>query len=903
MHHMLDFPKLAFLPLSSILDASPTVSSSIRARFCLMLILPPPLPFSLEAAMAPKPKNAASSKKPLRIHNCKRSESESAHLTDHEGGGEGEVEEEEETSPPPSHGATSRSKTQAKSPERRQPARGTKGATPAPYSSKPPVKRPRTAARAVNPILPPSELAKLAAARASPPPKNAPDSSLSIPLCCAEAETSLSHHFLEFCLPENFPQFMVLPGVNDASFGFPLTVLSPNDPTNLPSYDDANLRRYFKGLLSVRGAACAAPWESFEAGDRHTQPFAAHIVAFYPPIAAHRPPTFTTDHPAVLGQVENGPALPRHGHEPFAEFVPYVEGRLMVLDELRAAHTQYSEHRHVETDRRNCLYNDLFTEYTSTLGKWEARKVDVVAELDARERSRAKAVKSASEKKLIGATPQSRTRLTPVTAGARVGSSGSGGACLAPLPISCLDDDTQKDDLPEAKVDQLAPVVDNKKRRPAGEPMNWAVPSFPPDMSGRKSKSKTVPETERLLTHGWQWSQIAGMHRFAEGMETEGIALHWLPALFYFTRGPGCTLCHDHNWACVCYYDGPDLVAACVCCLEQCHTCTPVADFNFAYMDGRVLLLNHRLFEAIIRNNTWLFSEVLGSDMVDKLKELAIVMSDGNICLPMDHATVASIAKAAVACRPFLAAVQASDADSVKQVMGMLSELAHVFETTSNDLNSFLAMRNVRDAEQATFLMSPDERMDDPEDNRSASQVRVVGGRGEGGRGLGRVRRHRPIAAACCQLHRPAGASVLDEHLTRRAPRFVLIFPPPPKYLLRDTQDPHWHALPLFRTAWDGAWRWGLIVGRCAGRMRADCTAPHSPLSASAVTNSHAIENAARAVCHCPVDRLLAQDAGGAVASGRRERGGRGRVVGRMSCRLESWAGCFSFCFPKCSGA
>ncbi|KAJ7671840.1 hypothetical protein B0H17DRAFT_1141383 [Mycena rosella] len=801
------FPQ-AFLPLSSILDASPTVSSSICARFCSTLVPPPPLPFALEAVMAPELKNAALSKKLSRIHKRKCSESESAHLTDHKGGGEGEVEEEEETSPPPSRGATSRSKMQAKSPEHRQPARGTKGAMPAPSSSsKPSAKRSRTAARAVNPILPPSKLAKLAAARASPPPKNAPDSALSIPLRRVEAETSLSHRFLEFCLPENFPPFMVLPSVNDASFGFPLTVLSPNDPTNLPSYDDANLRRYFKELLSMRDAARAAPWESFEAGDWHMQLFAAHIVAFSDTSTCStdstrqsRPINRPLLQPTIL-LCWHEPALPRHKHEPFAEFVPYVEGRLMAPNELWAAHTQYSKHHRVETDCRDRLYNDLFAKYTSTLGKWEPRKVEVVAELDAREQSRAKAVErylslrsgsqllaspipwaswasfwtsarsnfsSASEEKSIGAIPQSQTRSS---------SSGSsvltGGACLAPLPISYLDDNAQTDDSPEAEVDQLAPVVDNEKRCPArakgkgkekertaihpllydvvyhsGEPMNWAVPSFPPDMCGHKSKSKTVPEPERLLTHGWQWSRIAGMHRFAKGMETEGIALRWLPALFYFTRGPGCTSCHDHNWACVRYYDGPDLVAACVRCLDQCHACTLVADFDFAYTDGRVLLLNHRLFEAIIRNNTWLFSEVLGSDMVDKLKALAIVMSDGNICPPVDHgdwtpreygatppttelggaaAAVASIAKAAVACRPFLATAQASDADSLKQVTGMLSELAHVFETTSNDLNSFLAMRNVRATEQAASLMSPNERMDDPEDNRNAWESDVPG--------------------------------------------------------------------------------------------------------------------------------------------------------------------------------
>ncbi|KAJ7708890.1 hypothetical protein B0H17DRAFT_1124684 [Mycena rosella] len=77
--------------------------------------------------------------------------------------------------------------------------------------------------------------------------------------------------------------------------------------------------------------------------------------------------------------------------------------------------------------------------------------------------------------------------------------------------------------------------------------------------------------------------------------------------------------------------------------------------------------------------------------------------------------------------RPFLAAAQASDADSLKQVTGMLSELAHVFETTSNDLNSFLAMCNVCDAEQAAFRMSPDECMDDPEDDRNTQESDVPG--------------------------------------------------------------------------------------------------------------------------------------------------------------------------------
>ncbi|KAJ7691993.1 hypothetical protein B0H17DRAFT_1200834 [Mycena rosella] len=986
-------------------------------------------------AMAPKHKNPMSSKPKLSwIHKRKRSESESVHSTDHEGGGEGEVEEEEETSPPPTRGATSRSKTQAKSPERRQPARGAKGATLAPSSlSKPSAKRSRTTAQAVNPIISPSELAKLAAAQASPPPKSAPDSGLSIPLRHAEAETSLSHRFLEFRLPENFPQFLVLPVVNDASFGFPLTVLPLNEPTSLPSYDDSNLRRYFRELLSMRDPAHAASWESFEASDWHAQLFAMHIVEavgksptgaacfdsvrlhfrylntfhkFYPPVAAHRPAAFTSDHPAVLARAGNSPALPRHEHEPFAEFVPYVEGCLMAPEELQAAHTQYSEHRRVETERRDRLYNDLFPEYTSALGRWEARKVDVVAELDTREQSRAKAVErylllrsetlelavgianSLGElgvildvgreqffKRLRAEIDQRHTTIADaleyvfappassagtssaqvsgassalVTVGARAGSSGS-----APPPISFLELDQQTDEEPEE--DQLAPVVDNKKRRPAcakgkgkekevalvpppacfrgikrtaihsllydaayhsGEPMNWVVPSFLPDMRGRKSKSKTAPEPERLLTHGWQWSRIPGLHRFAEGMETEGIALRWLPALFYFTRGPSCMSCHDHNWACVRYYDGPDLVAACIRCLDQCHACTPVADFDFAYTDGRVLLLNHRLFEAIIRNNTWLFSEVLGSDMVDKLKALAIVMSDGNVRPPVENgdwtpreydvtppttklgaaaAAVASIAKAAVACRPFLDAAQASDAESLKQVTGMLSELAHVFETTSNDLNSFLAMRNVRAAEQATFLMNPDERMlselahvfettsnnlnsflamrnvraaeqaaflmnpdermDNPEDDRNAwesdvpgfallegVETGVEGWDGEEGTGGGadaaggsggvgtssgaRAPDHvemrdvkgsgdadpsqPPVASSSVPLARPFSTST-----SAVAPPALSSFsPPPPGCLLGDAQDSHWRDCPLFRTAWDGAWRWGFIVGR-----------------------------------------------------------------------------------------
>ncbi|KAJ7687246.1 hypothetical protein B0H17DRAFT_1136372 [Mycena rosella] len=727
--HIAGFPQ-AFLPLSSILDASPTVSSSIRARFCSTLVALPPLPFSLEAAMAPKVKKSPSSR-PKSSQGGK-----------HKRSWGGQVEEEEETSPPPDRGSTLRPKTHVKSPERKQPARGAKGATPAPSSSsKPSAKRPRTAAQALNPVLPPSELAKVAAAQASPPPKNAPDSSLSIP-CVAQKLRCRCHIVSWSFSTQNFPQFMVLPGVNDASFGFPLTVLSPNDPTNLPSYDDANLHRYFRELLSVRDAARAAPWESFEAGDWRTQPFTTHIVV-------------------SVGESPTSPAC-----------FDSVRQLFRSLDSTRraagGAHTVFRA-SHVETDCRDCLYNGLFAEYMSTLGKWEARKVDVVAELDARERSHAKAVEKTLElaigianslgelgiildvgreqffKRLQEEIDWRHTTIADVLeyafAPPRVVSwrvfwresgrfffgsrdcgegKGEGEGGRAFPPPACFS---------SIKRTMIHPLLYDTAYH-SGEPMNWAVPSFSPDMHGCKFKSKTTPKPERLLRHGWQWSRIAGMHCFAEGMETEGIMLRWLPALFYFTHGPGCTSCHDQNWACVRYYDGPDLVAACVRCLDQRHACTPVADFNFVYMDGRVLLLNHRLSEAIIRNNTWFFSEGLGSDIVDKLKALAIFMSTGTSVPPWTTAAGRprmSIAKAAVACRPFSDAAQASDMDSLKQVMGMFSELAHVFETTSNDLNSFLAMCNVRTAEQATFLMSPDEHMDDSEEDRNAWESDVPG--------------------------------------------------------------------------------------------------------------------------------------------------------------------------------
>ncbi|KAJ7447955.1 hypothetical protein B0H11DRAFT_1929456 [Mycena galericulata] len=159
------------------------------------------------------------------------------------------------------------------------------------------------------------------------------------------------------------------------------------------------------------------------------------------------------------------------------------------------------------------------------------------------------------------------------------------------------------------------------------EPMADLKPTRKPPKGGRNHKKDDVI---RMITHGWPWSNRADSVAITEGFEEIRMPLQDMPALVYFTRGPGCTRCISLSLICAWNRQGPDMVHNCLSCRDVGVACKLGEEFDFAETDVAVRAANEKLFEMTIRHFTRLYSEVLGENMAVRLLGLSIFLSKGS---------------------------------------------------------------------------------------------------------------------------------------------------------------------------------------------------------------------------------------------------------------------------------
>ncbi|KAJ7510242.1 hypothetical protein B0H11DRAFT_1900593 [Mycena galericulata] len=159
------------------------------------------------------------------------------------------------------------------------------------------------------------------------------------------------------------------------------------------------------------------------------------------------------------------------------------------------------------------------------------------------------------------------------------------------------------------------------------EPMVDLKPTRKPPKGSHNHKKDDVI---RMITHDWPWSNRADSIAIAEGFEEIRMPLQDMPALVYFTRGPGCTRCISLSLIYARNRQGPDMVHNCLSCRDVGVPCKLGEEFDFAETDVAVRAANEKLFEMTIRHFTRLYSDVLGENMAVRLLGLSIFLSKGS---------------------------------------------------------------------------------------------------------------------------------------------------------------------------------------------------------------------------------------------------------------------------------
>ncbi|KAJ7506943.1 hypothetical protein B0H11DRAFT_1903689 [Mycena galericulata] len=170
------------------------------------------------------------------------------------------------------------------------------------------------------------------------------------------------------------------------------------------------------------------------------------------------------------------------------------------------------------------------------------------------------------------------------------------------------------------------------------EPLSWEPPMRDAPRGGSSHGTK---DQVRVNTHGWRWSDIAGCVGVAQGLERARIPLTDLPMLMFVTRGVGCGQCEkerDNGVVCVRTRLGLEMHANCVRCRETCQSCSVSRD--------RVISESNRfIFEMTIRHFTWLYSDVLDTDMSSRLLGLALLLVDQPPTAPIAPSTTSAAKK------------------------------------------------------------------------------------------------------------------------------------------------------------------------------------------------------------------------------------------------------------------
>ncbi|KAJ7457227.1 hypothetical protein B0H11DRAFT_1925165 [Mycena galericulata] len=177
------------------------------------------------------------------------------------------------------------------------------------------------------------------------------------------------------------------------------------------------------------------------------------------------------------------------------------------------------------------------------------------------------------------------------------------------------------------------------------EPLSWEPPMRDAPRGGSSHGTK---DQVRVNTHGWRWSDIAGCVGVAQGLERARIPLTDLPMLMFVTRGVGCGQCEkerDNGVVCVRTRLGLEMHANCVRCRETRQSCSVFEGYDFELTDRVISESNRFIFEMTIRHFTWLYSDVLDTDMSSRLLGLALLLVDQPPTAPIAPSTTSAAKK------------------------------------------------------------------------------------------------------------------------------------------------------------------------------------------------------------------------------------------------------------------